>query len=64
MQRAKRLLTGTGLASTTVALCGAAAILPMTAHDSAHMVLLALACWGVLSLPIGLLVGHCTLSED
>lgn len=64
MIRAKRLLARTGLAGTTIAMLAMAACLQLTVHDPRHVLLTALGSWGLLSLPIGLLVGHCALSED
>ncbi len=64
MIRVKRLLARTGLAGSILAMLGAAAFAQMTMHDPRHVLLTALGSWGLLSLPIGLLVGHCALSED
>ena len=54
-------LTTTALAGTAIALLGAIAALQLTVHDPRHILLTAVASWGVLSLPVGLLVGHCAL---
>jgi hypothetical protein len=53
--------TTTALAGLAIALLGALAFLQMTVHDPRHVLLTAVASWGFLSLPIGLLVGHCAL---
>ncbi len=54
-------LTTTALAVLTLALLGAVVTLQLTVHDPAHVLLTAVACWGLLSLPVGLLVGHAAL---
>ena len=54
-------LTTTALAGFTLALLGAIAFLQLTVHDPDHVLLTAVASWGLLSLPVGLLVGHCAL---
>lgn len=64
MNGLKRFLAKTGLAGTTILMLAIAAFLQLTVHDPRHVLLTALASWGVLSLPIGLLVGHFALSED
>ncbi|HSU07468.1 MAG TPA: hypothetical protein VLI93_18035 [Acetobacteraceae bacterium] len=64
MNRVKHILARASLASTTIALIGLVASLQLTVHDPRHVLLTALASWGVLSLAVGLLVGHCALSED
>jgi hypothetical protein len=64
MNRVKWLLAKIGLAGTTIVLTGTAVFLQLTVHDPHHVLLTALGTWGILSLPIGLLVGHFALSED
>ena len=64
MIRAKRFLAKTGLAGSTIAMLAIAVFLQLTVHDPRHVLLTALGSWGLLSLPIGLLVGHFALSED
>ena len=64
MNKVKRLLGTTSLAGVTIALIGAGIFAQLTVHDPHHVLLISLASWGVLSLPVGLLVGHCALSED
>jgi len=64
MIRAKRFLARTGLAGSSVAMLTVAVYLQLTVHDPRHVLLTALGSWGLLSLPIGLLVGHFALSED
>jgi len=64
MTRAKRFLAKTGLAGSTIAMLVVAVSLQLTVHDPRHVLLTALGSWGLLSLPIGLLVGHFALSED
>ena len=64
MIRAKRLLAKAGLAGSTIAMLAIAVFLQLTVHDPRHVLLTALGSWGLLSLPIGLLVGHFALSED
>jgi hypothetical protein len=64
MIRAKRFLAKTGLAGSSVAMLAIAVFLQLTVHDPRHVLLTALGSWGLLSLPIGLLVGHFALSED
>jgi hypothetical protein len=54
-------LTTAALAGVSLALLGAIAALQMTVHDPQHVLLTAVATWGALSLPVGLLVGHCAL---
>ena len=51
--------------STAIALSGIAfamlailVVLQLTVHDPHHVLLTAVGSWGILSLPIGLLVGH------
>lgn len=57
-------LTTTALAGVTIALLGAIAALQLTVHDPNHVLLTAVASWGLLSLPVGLLVGHCALGDS
>jgi hypothetical protein len=64
MTRVRRFLAKTGLAGTTILMLATAVFLQLTVHDPRHVLLTALASWGILSLPIGLLVGHFALSED
>jgi hypothetical protein len=64
MLKAKRLLAKTGLVGSSIAMLGTAIFLQLTVHDPRHVLITALGSWGLLSLPIGLLVGHCALSED
>jgi hypothetical protein len=64
MTKVKRLLVKTGLAGSTILMLAIVAFLQLTVHDPRHVLLTALLSWGVLSLPIGLLVGHFALSED
>jgi hypothetical protein len=64
MIRAKRFLARTGLAGSSVAILAVAVFLQLNVHDPRHVLLTALGSWGLLSLPIGLLVGHFALSED
>ena len=64
MTRAKRFLAKAGLAGSTIAMLAVAVALQLTVHDPRHVLLTALGSWGLLSLPIGLLVGHFALSED
>lgn len=54
-------LTTTALAGVTVALLSALVALQVTVHDPRHVLLTAVASWGLLSLLVGLLVGHCAL---
>jgi hypothetical protein len=60
----KRLLAKAGLAGSSVAMLSVAVFLQLTVHDPRHVLLTVLGSWGLLSLPIGLLVGHFALSED
>jgi len=62
-EKVKGHLTTTALAGLTIALLGAIAILQLTVHDPDHVLLTAVASWGLLSLPVGLLVGHCALGS-
>lgn len=64
MLRAKRFLARTCLAGSSIGMLALAIFLQLTVHDPRHVLLTALGSWGLLSLPIGLLVGHCALSED
>jgi len=56
-------LTTTALAGLTTALLGGVVFLQLTVHDPDHVLLTAVASWGLLSLPVGLLVGHCALGH-
>ncbi len=64
MQRVRRLLATGSLTATTLTLIGVTAYLQLTVHDPRHVLLTSLGLWGVLSIPIGLLVGHAALGED
>ena len=64
MNKVKRVLATTSLAGVMIALIGAGIIVQLMVHDPRHVLLISLATWGVMSLPVGLLVGHCALSED
>ncbi len=57
-------LTTTALAGVTIALLGGIVVLQLTVHDPDHVLLTAVASWGLLSLPVGLLVGHCALGSS
>ncbi len=63
MSRLKQVLATAGLASATVGLIGLVAFLQLTVHDPRHVLLTVVTGWGVLSLAVGLVVGHCALSE-
>ena len=64
MQRTRRLLATISLPGITLLLGGATALLQMNVHDPRHVLLTMIILWGVLSLPVGLLVGHLALGED
>ena len=64
MIKVMRFLAKTSLASTAIAMAAIAIYLQLTVHDPRHVLMTALGSWGLLSLPIGLLVGHFALSED
>lgn len=63
MSRMKQVLATASLASATVGLIALVAFLQLTVHDPQHVLLTVVTGWGVLSLAVGLLVGHCALSE-
>ncbi len=52
------------MAGSSIGMLALAVFLQLTVHDPRHVLLTVLGSWGLLSLPIGLLVGHCALSED
>ena len=64
MQRTRRLLATISLPGLTLVLGATAVLLQMNVHDPNHVLLTTIALWGVLSLPVGLLVGHLALGED
>jgi hypothetical protein len=64
MIKVKHFLASTGLIGTAIAMTVIAVYLQLTVHDPRHVLMTALGSWGLLSLPIGLLVGHLALSED
>ena len=64
MHHLRRMLGRSGLVGIAFGLAGLAAYLQLTVHDPHHILLTILGSWGMLSLPIGLLVGHFALSED
>jgi len=64
MLPSRRFLATATLTGTTLGLIGLTVFLQLTVHDPRHILLTGLAAWGVLSIPVGLLVGHAALSED
>ncbi len=64
MHQVKSLVSRMSVAFIALAMAGVAAFLQLTVHDPHHVLLTALGSWGLLSLPIGLLVGHVALGED
>lgn len=64
MQRTRRLLASISLPGLTLLLGGTTVLLQLNVHDPRHVLLTLIVLWGVLSLPVGLLVGHLALGED
>jgi hypothetical protein len=64
MIKVKRFLAKTGLVGSAIVMAAVAVYLQLTVHDPRHVLMTALGSWGLLSLPIGFLVGHFALSED
>jgi hypothetical protein len=64
MHRVKGLFDRMSAAFIAVAMIAIAAFLQLTVHDPHHVLLTVLGSWGLLSLPVGLLVGHVALGED
>lgn len=64
IERLRRIFATPALSAGAAVPIGVAAYLQLTVHDPRHVLLVGLALWGALSLPIGLLVGHAALSED
>lgn len=63
MSRVKQGIATAGLAASIVGLIALVAFLQLTVHDPKHVLLTVVTGWGVLSLAVGLVVGHCALSE-
>ncbi len=64
MQRTRRLLASISLPGITLLLGATTVLLQENVHDPRHVLLTLIALWGVLSLPVGLLVGHLAIGED
>ena len=52
------------LPGLTLVLGATTVLLQLNVHDPNHVLLTTIAVWGLLSLPVGLLVGHLALGED
>ena len=64
MQRTRHLIATISLPGITLILGATTVLLQMNVHDPKHVLLTTIALWGLLSLPVGLLVGHLALGED
>ena len=62
--KVKGHLTTTALIGFTLVLLGAVVFLQLTVHDPDHVLLTLVGSWGLLSLPVGLLVGHAARGAD
>jgi len=56
--RVKGRSTAIALSGIAFAMLAILVVLQLTVHDPHHVLLTAVGSWGILSLPIGLLVGH------